>query len=152
MAIVTPPYHFALVVEDLDKAMAEMSQVLGLTWSKVQRRTSAHKDREGTGSTEMAFVYSLEGPPHFELIERRDGSVFDRCGLHHIGLWSDDPKRESERLESCGWPFERVGVKPDGSWGGGLYHRGVGDLRIEIVDIASSGPKYVRFMNGGDYA
>jgi catechol 2,3-dioxygenase-like lactoylglutathione lyase family enzyme len=152
MAIVTPPYHFALVVEDLEAAMAEMSQVLGLTWSKVQRRTSTHKDAQGVGQVEMAFVYSLQGPPHFELIERREGTVFDKLGLHHIGVWSDDPKAESARLDAHGWPFERVGLKADGSWGGGLYHRGTGDLRIEIVDIASSGPKYVRFMNGGDYA
>jgi hypothetical protein len=73
-------------------------------------------------------------------------------GLHHIGLWSDNPVAESKRLESLGWPRETVGLRADGSWAGGLYHRGTGDLRIEIVDIGSSGPKLLRYLAGGDYA
>jgi hypothetical protein len=153
MAIATLPYHLGLVVDDIEAAMDELSAALGLRWAKLQRRTALRKSAEGTISGETAFVYSLDGPPHLELIERRAATVFDKVGLHHIGVWCDDPRAESERLERQGWPFESVGVKPDGSWVGGLYHfSGSLGLRVELVDIASSGPRYVRFMNGGDYA
>ena len=75
-----------------------------------------------------------------------------QLGLHHIGVWSDDPSGESARLESLGWPREAVGVAPDGSWAGALFHRGTGGLRVEVVNIATSGPKLIRYLAGGDYS
>jgi hypothetical protein len=152
VTVVTPPYHFALVVADVEQAQTELGAVFGLTWANIQRRMARMESPSGPVQVDVCYVYSLNGPPYFELIEQRPGTVFAQLGLHHIGLWSDNPVAESKRLEAHGWPRETVGLKQDGSWAGGLYHRGTGGLRVEIVDIGSSGPKLLRYLAGGDYA
>jgi hypothetical protein len=78
--------------------------------------------------------------------------VFDTVGLHHIGVWTDDPVGESARLEGLGWPRETVALTPEGDWAGGLYHVGMRCLRLEVVDIARSGPRLAHYLGGGDYA
>jgi catechol 2,3-dioxygenase-like lactoylglutathione lyase family enzyme len=152
MTVTTPPYHLAMVVEDLEKAKAELGAALGLTFVKPQRRQVQMEAPGGPISFEVCYVYSCQGPPYIELIEQRAGTIFERLGLHHVGIWSDDRVAESKRLDGQGWPRETVGLRPDGSWAGGLYHRGTGDLRIEVVDIRSSGPKLLRYLAGGDYS
>jgi hypothetical protein len=93
----------------------------------------------------------LEGPPYLELIERREGTVFEDVGMHHLALWCDDPAAESVRLEGEGWPRESVNLTPEGNWAGALYHLGTAGLRVEVVDIAKSGPRLCRYLAGGDY-
>jgi hypothetical protein len=151
MAIITPPYHFALVVEDVEQAKEDLGKALGLTWAKTQLRSYVTETRDGRKPGEMCYAYSLQGPPYLELLELRPGTIFDRVGLHHIGLWTDDRAFESARLDSVGWPREAVTVNPDGTWGGGLFHTGICGLRLEVVDIATSGPRLVRYLGGGDY-
>jgi len=151
VALVPPPYHFGIVVDDVEQAQRELGEALHLTWASVQRRTSTMETSAGTAPVDVCFVYSLEGPPYLELIERRDGSVFDQVGLHHIGMWSDDRAAESDRLGALGLPREAVGVRPDGTRGGGCYHLASCGLRVEVVDIGRSGPALVRYLSGGDY-
>lgn len=152
MAILTPAYHFALVVENLEAAKQELTEALGLTWARDQRRQACLEAPDHPITLYMAYAYSLEGPPYLEIIEQRPDSPFAQLGLHHIGVWSDDPRAESARLEQAGWPRETVGLAPDGSWAGSLYHRGTAGLRVEVVNIAVSGPKLVRYLTGGDYS
>ena len=151
MAIVMPPYHIALVVEDVEQAMTEIGEALHLTWAAVQRRTTLTDYRGETTSIDMCFTYSLQGPPYLELLERREGTMFGHLGLHHIGVWTDDPAAESTRLDALGWAKESVSIRPDGSWTGALFHIGTGDLRVEVVNIGSSGPKLACYLAGGDY-
>jgi hypothetical protein len=151
LATITPPYHIALVVEDVERAIEEMSSALHLTWARVQRRIALSKYREEGVEVDMCFTYSLQGPPYLELIEQREGTMFARLGLHHIGVWTDDPASESSRLETIGWHRESVGIRPDGSWSGALFHIGTGQLRVEVVDIGASGPKLACYLAGGDY-
>jgi hypothetical protein len=151
MAIVIPPYHFGLVVEHLERAQADLTAALGVSWARDQRRTACLEAPGAPLVLAMAYAYTIEGPPYLEVIEQRAGSPFEQLGLHHIGLWSDDPAGESARLSAAGWPRETVGLAPDGSWAGALYHRGVGGLRVEVVDIGVSGPKLARYLGGGDY-
>jgi hypothetical protein len=151
VAPAAPPYHVGLVVDDLEAAQRDLSEVLHLTWAKVQRRTSTMDTPAGLVTVDVAFVYTLEGPPYLELIERRDGSIFDQVGLHHIGMWSEDGAAESDRLGDLGWPREAVGVRPDGTRGGGCFHVADCGLRVEVVDIGRSGPALLRYLAGGDY-
>ena len=55
------------------------------------------------------------------------------------------------RLEGEGWPRVSVNLTPDGEWAGALYHLGTCGLRVEMVDIARSGPRLCRYLAGGDY-
>lgn len=106
----------------------------------------------GISGVDVCYAYSLDGPPYLELIERRDDCVFDKLGLHHIGVWANDPVGESTRLDEMGWPRESVIITPEGTWGGGLFHTGTSGLRVEVVDIARSGPRLLNYLGGGDYA
>jgi hypothetical protein len=151
MAMLCPPYHLGVIVENLGDARAGLTAALGVTWASDQRRTACLDAPGRPLELDMAYAYSLEGPPYLEIIEQRPDSPFERLGLHHIGVWSDDPAGESARLAAAGWPRETVGLAPDGSWAGALYHRGPGGLRVEVVDITVSGPKLVRYLTGGDY-
>ena len=152
MALTTPPFHIGLVVPDLITGMSEITVALGLAWGKIQRRVLTMESTNGPTPAEVAYAYSLSGPPYLELIEQRPNTVFDKIGLHHIGVWTEDPRGESVRLDAIGWPRETVIIGPDGAWGGGLFHTGTGALRLEIVDIARSGPRLVNYLGGGDYA
>lgn len=150
MPLLTPAYHVALVVPELDAGMAALTDALAISWAEIQRRDVAFESPAGPRATEMAYVYSLDGPPYLELIEQRDGTIFATAGLHHLGVWCDDRPGESARLDGLGWPRETVGLAPDGTWAGGLFHL-VAGLRVEVVDIARSGPALCRYLAGGDY-
>lgn len=152
MALITPPYHFGLVVPDVERAKDEITRALGLSWAKTQHREVLTDSAAGRRAVDVCFAYSLEGPPYLELLERRDDSIFDHVGLHHIGVWSDDPSAESARLSGEGWPRESVNVTPDGTWTSGLFHAGDCGLRVEVVDIDTSGPRLAQYLAGGDYA
>jgi hypothetical protein len=106
---------------------------------------------DGSDHFDVAYVYALEGPPYLELIEQRTGSVFAEVGLHHIGVWCDDPAHESARLEAEGVARETVILTPEGNWSGGLFHLTQTQLRVEVVAIAKSGPRLCRYLEGGDY-
>ena len=152
MPVMTPAYHIALVVEDLERATEELSAALGLTWARFQSREVVRDTPDGLTPVEFSFVYSLEGPPHLELIEQRPADpLLATTGLHHIGVWCDaDRQAESARLDGLGFARESVNVADDGGWVGGLYHQ-VAGLRVELVDIGRSGPGLCRYLAGGDY-
>jgi hypothetical protein len=152
MTLQKPPYHVGIVVPDVPRAMEELTEVLGVTWGRVQRRENLMDTPAGPAPTEVCFAYTLDGPPYLEVIEQRPGTVFDALGLHHLGLWTDDQHAESERLDDLGWPRETVSLLPDGSWGGGLYHLGLQCVRLELVDLARSEPRLTNYLAGGDYA
>jgi methylmalonyl-CoA/ethylmalonyl-CoA epimerase len=151
MTLQAPHFHVGVVVADLESGMEEIARALGLRWGRVQRRQVEMEGPDGPVALEMAYAYSLDGPPHLELIERRAGSIFDTVGLHHVGVWTQDRPGESARLESLGWPRETVGLCPDGTWAGGLFHTGTGGLRVEVVDVGRSGPRLLNYLGGGDY-
>src|SRR5215471_6500826 len=152
MTILPQPYHICLVVPDVREAQAEITRALGVTWAKLRRPKVRMSGVRGVVEVEIDVVYTFEGPPYLELIEQTPGTLFEKAGLHHLGVWTDDPHAESARLESEGWPCESVNLKPDGSGAGGLFHTGTCGLRLEVVDIGTSGPKLLRYLAGGDYA
>ena len=105
----------------------------------------------GDLSTSIRFTYSVEGPPHLELIEGPAGTVWAPVmGLHHVGLWTDRLADDAVELEQRGLPIEVAGVSPSGRRPSGFtYHRSGHGLRIELVDDASL-PAFERWFAGGD--
>ena len=69
-------YHVGVLVTDLDAAMAQFAEVLGVTFG--EPRTVAAVVVEGGTTTErpLHVVYSIEGPPFLELIEAQEGGVW----------------------------------------------------------------------------
>jgi hypothetical protein len=148
MAIIPVPYHIGIVVTELDESMAMLTAALGIRWCRPQSGPVILQTREGRIEATVSFVYSIDGPPHFELIGQLPGTVWSETGLHHLGLWSDDPTSESRRLDALGCSFECVNVDTSGEWTGGLYHSTADGLRLEIVDAETSGPKLTRYLTG----
>jgi len=151
---VTPlPYHVGVVVTNLEDASVRLTGLLGLRWCKIQR-APVRLDMNGElVTTEIEFVYSQDGAPHFELILQKPGTPWHSLGIHHLGLWADSFTVESERFEACGYRREAASLNDAGDWAGGVYFVDDNGLRLELCEISSSGPRFVRYLDGvQDYA
>src|SRR5262245_52762704 len=94
-------YHHGVRVPDLETAMAEIGDSLGVTWCEPQQREQrVWLPDAGETTVPLRFTYSAEGPQHIELLEGAPGSIWDgraQPGLHHIGVWCDDVAAETRR-------------------------------------------------------
>ncbi|MFB4309425.1 VOC family protein [Actinomadura sp. GTD37] len=145
-------YHVGIVVDALEPAMEQFAAAAGVTWGRVQRFAAGFGTPSGPRTFDQAFVLSLEGPPYIELLVRVPDSVWERTGLHHLGMWSDDVPGESAGLEEGGCPWEAALLDAEGRRAGGCYHvlPGLG-ARVELVSRAASAPRLERYLAGGDY-
>ena len=98
-------YHHGVRVPDLDVAMKEVGEALGIAWCEPQdREQRVWLPGVGTTSIPLRFTYSAAGPHHLELIEGAPGTIWDgrdQPGVHHIGVWCDDVGGETERLTAA---------------------------------------------------
>ncbi|TDC86412.1 VOC family protein [Actinomadura sp. 7K507] len=145
-------YHVGIVVPALDPAMEQMGEAAGVTWGRVQRFAADFDTPTGRRTFDQTFVLSLEGPPYIELLVRVEDSVWERTGLHHLGMWSDDVPGESAGLEAGGCLWEAAITDAEGRRAGACYHI-LNDLdtRVELVGRAASAPRLRRYLAGGDY-
>ncbi|WP_092109599.1 VOC family protein [Brevibacterium sandarakinum] len=122
-------YHLCFVVQDLDRATADLTRALGMVWSPA---------RDGKlGPWDYRIVFSVEGPPFFEVIEGPLGSPWDASAgsrFDHLGYWSDDVAADKQRLAERGAPLEFDSCPYGRSF---TYHRldSLG-IRLELVDHA----------------
>lgn len=96
-SVVAAPFHIGIVVRDLEQAMEELTQAAGVAWSEPMAREM--------GEWSFRLVYSVDGPPHIELVEGPPGSPWDASDgprLDHAGWWADDVAGEQARLEAAG--------------------------------------------------
>jgi hypothetical protein len=126
-----PYYHVALVVEDLDAAMAELTRAVGLRWGEPHDSTY--------GEWRIRVVYSA-GPPFVELVQGEPGGPWDTTeGSHldHIGYFSDDVLRDRRVLEEAGAAID-LDPTPYGRGDVFAYLRTpVLGARVELVTDAS---------------
>jgi catechol 2,3-dioxygenase-like lactoylglutathione lyase family enzyme len=132
---ITPVYHVAFLVADLDRAVDDWGRALGFTFRPPQ---ALAKDADGTP---VRSSYSYQGPPYVQLIEGRPTGVYglDRGeGFHHFGVWVDDAHAAREQLDGAG---VRAQVTFDGADGRTVaWYSQPGDLhgaRIEYVGEAA---------------
>lgn len=148
MAILNPGYHIALVVDDLDEAMADLTRTIGLDWHE-PFIGSSHLEVDGElVEAGPRLTFSRQGPPYLELLQRKPNTIWAQTGLHHMGFWTDDVTTESARLESQDARLEASGAQPDGTRTSFCYHRTASGLRVELVDIGRAGPKLTRYLSG----
>ena len=130
-----PHYHVGYVVVDLEAAMDTVGAALDLRWTDVSDRSRTVQT--GAGEVEIRFrtVYSVEGPPHVELIEQVPGTPWsgEPSGLHHVGHWSDDVRHDSGRLGDAGFPLAARAETEPGTWRW-AYHRHPAGGYLELVD------------------
>lgn len=134
-------FHTGIVVENLEKAMAELGEALDLEWSEVKEFAPIVHWIPGKGRTEIAMkaVYSKKGPVHLEICEGPAGSFYDISNQpdgRHLGVWVDSVAEESERLVSLGWKVLAANGTPEEGYGALTYMTPPDEtFVVELVDI-----------------
>jgi methylmalonyl-CoA/ethylmalonyl-CoA epimerase len=147
-------FHVGYVVPDLGEAMQRLTASAGLRWAAartlpVTLRTDA-LGLAGEISTEVSLTYSVQGPPHLELIAEQPGTVWgnEHSGLHHLGYWSGRFADDIAALTRAGFEFEAGAVDEHGALTRFAYlrepHTG---LRVELRDEARR-PATERWLRG----
>jgi hypothetical protein len=136
-----------VVVDDLDAALTNFSQLFGYRWSDAFEGQVPVRLPSGDLDVPLRFVYSRT-VPRIEVIQAIPGTVWvpsAGSGIHHLGYWSDDVEGDAARLERTGYVMEALGRVPDGTapWS---YHRAPGGFRVELVDRALQ-PMLERFWS-----
>jgi catechol 2,3-dioxygenase-like lactoylglutathione lyase family enzyme len=148
-------YHQGVRVPDLDAAMEELGESLGLTWCEVQEREqSVWLPAVGLTSITLRFTYSAGTGQHVELLEGAPGSVWDgrdHPGIHHVGLWSDDVRRDTEAAGARGWTVPAAQRPPEEGYGAFTYVQPPSGLIVEYVTTAVR-PMFERWFAGGPLA
>ncbi|GAA2795797.1 VOC family protein [Crossiella cryophila] len=147
MPVIVPDYHLGVVVSDLHRAMAELTDLLGLRWLPPVR--SGHQvTGDGPPHTGPMLTMSRQGPPYLELLELTPGTVWSEPGLHHLGFWAHDVRAESARMTAAGFPLEAEAVVLAGDTEPGVcYHRTSDGLRLELVEMSRGGPALAHYLN-----
>lgn len=131
-------YHTGIRVPDIDAAMAEMGESLGVTWATVQHNAvqDLWTPDGGQQKVDLQFVYSCEGPQHIELLQGEPGSVWhagDQPGAHHIGVWVDDVAAETQRCLDAGWKIAAAQTSPENGFGAFTYVVPPNGFIVELV-------------------
>ncbi len=134
--MLTPFFHVGFVVPDLTAAQQEFSASHGLTWGSVMTVPMPVRYGGEVSLREFSFVYSIEGPPHVELVAIGGPPWTVGEGVHHIGYWSEDLAADIQQLEGTGYSLVATGVDEGGALFGFAYLRGAGGLLVELVDVA----------------
>jgi hypothetical protein len=127
-------FHVGIVVDDLDAALSQFSDLFGYGWCDEIAVTTRVTLPGGEVDLDMRFAYSMN-EPRLEIIQQIPGTLWvpvGDSGIHHVGYWSDDVTRDSAELERRGLAREAAGAHPDGTmvWS---YHRSASGPRIELV-------------------
>lgn len=145
-------YHLGIRVPDIEAAMLEMGRSLGVTWCAVQEREqSVWLPDRGTVSIPLRFTYSAEDPMHLELLEGAPGSIWDgrsSPGAHHVGVWSDDVRADTQTLVDAGWTLLMAQAEPAQGYGAFTYVQPPSGLVVELVWSAIK-PMFDRWFAGG---
>jgi hypothetical protein len=137
---VTPFFQVGILVHDLEAAMDELSRGIGVRWGAI-------RERERDGLT-YRLVFSVEGPPHIELIEGSPGTPWDTVEprIDHLMWWSDDLAGDTRRLEREGLPLDAGDPIGGDTWG--YFKAEQSGLRIELIDSATRADYRQRWQIG----
>ncbi len=147
-------YHVGIVVEDFQAALDELAISHGLEWASIQHRKFDVRQPNGIVEADFRVTYSIQGPPHFEIIESSPGTIWSYAGggIHHLGYWSNNLEADAEVLNSVGFKWEATYSNPetDSPFGFTYHTLGVTKTRIELVDRARK-TAFDTWIAGGDF-
>jgi Glyoxalase/Bleomycin resistance protein/Dioxygenase superfamily len=132
-------FHVGYVVPDLSEAMERLTASAGLHWAAARTLPVVLRTPAGEISTEVNLTYSVQGPPHLELIAEQPGTIWgsEKPGFHHLGYWSSRFAEDIDALTRAGFEFEAGSVDEHGTLTRFAYlrepHTG---LRVELRDDA----------------
>ena len=148
-------FHVGIRVPDIYRAMEELGESLGLTWTEVVENPGQRLWTPESGQQEvpLKFVYSCEGPQHLELLEGEKGSFWDgseNSGVHHVGVWVDDVQSETDRLISLGWNLLGSARPPEEGYASMSYLSPPSGAIVELVTSANKA-RFDRWYAGGSF-
>ena len=148
-------FHIGIRVPNIYQAMEEMGESLNLTWAKVVESPGQRiwTPQHGQQEVPLKFVYWCEGPQHLELLEGAKGSFWDGSedsGVHHLGVWVDDVKGETERLLGLGWDLLGSAKSPEEGYASMAYLAPPSGTIVELVTSANK-PRFERWYAGGSF-
>ncbi len=146
-------FHTGMRVADVDAAMAQMGDTLGVSWASVQRNPAQQvwTPQRGLHAVELVFTYSCDGPQHLELLQGESGTIWDGAedpGVHHVGVWVDDVRTETERCLRAGWQVAAAAAPPDDGYGAFTYVVPPSGPVIELVWSAIES-RFASWWSGG---
>ncbi|MBS1886072.1 MAG: VOC family protein [Actinobacteria bacterium] len=146
------PYHAAVLVGDLDEALDNFEDVLGIAFREPDERALRPFDRDadGRGPTgPVRFAFSVGSSPHVELIEAQEGGLFGAAtglGVHHVGAWREGMDRVREEQAEAGLETAARFADPDGVER--VFYAGERPLMLETVN-ARLRPDYEAWLAAG---
>jgi hypothetical protein len=130
-------YHTGVVVPDLEAAMARLSAVTGVGWTRVLEGTMTIRLADGDRSMDLRYAYTLEAP-YTEYVQAVPGTPWEPSAsgaAHHLGYFCDDLAATSAALEERGFAREACGVVDD-EIAVFAFHRDPSGVRLEILERA----------------
>ena len=135
-------FHTGVVVDDVERAIHDLSRALGLRFTAVQEHPMRQWRPKGEQSLVLRYAYSLAPYPLLELIEAQPGTFYEpvpraTTQLHHVGMWVDDLAGAARRLARDGFALAAAGVDDDGHHPARVtFHESRHGLRVELCDVA----------------
>lgn len=134
-------YHTGIIVDDVDAAKEEYSELMGVTWGLEGERDVPVWMPEGARTMSFRFAYTAEGPHRLELVRPTPGTLWEVTGVghaHHLGYWCADVAGTSRELARRGLPLRaKVGVDDEADDAGIVLHQARTGVYIELVDVAN---------------
>ena len=130
-------FHVGFVVHDVEAAMSELSAATGVHWRDVGHRRISTRLREGIRDLDYTAVFTIEGPPHIELVGAMNGTPWWPAGpaqLHHLGYHADDLAAASAAMDAAG--LRRVACDATGADGEAAlfaYYQATGGYFVELL-------------------
>jgi len=146
-------FHIGIRVPNLELAMEEMGESLGVNWAEPVNTPgqSLWTPEDGQQALPLKFVYSCEGPQHLELLEGPENTIWDGrvdSGVHHVGVWVDNVKVETDRLIGLGWDLLAAAKSPEEGYAGMTYLAPPNGTVVELVSSAIK-PRFEQWWAGG---
>ena len=132
-----PFVHIGIVVQNLEEAIARFER-FGIAFMaprvvRVDRLVEGGRET----SLDLRIVFSLAGPPHWELLEAVGDGIYGPRhigAIHHIAVLDQDPEKRFEALAGDGFRLTAAQYRPDGSMiVGYLDPVGLDGVRIELI-------------------
>ena len=140
-------FETGYAVSDLGTAMARFTQVLGVQWNPIQSGTLPIRLQGGQVETiHFDTVLSAQGPPYVELVHASGASganpwqATPSFSPTHIGFAVTNLAARSDALVAAGFPRIATVDIPGQSAAVFAYHRGPGNITIELVDATIAPP------------
>jgi catechol 2,3-dioxygenase-like lactoylglutathione lyase family enzyme len=114
-------HHIGILVEDIEKAIDQWSEVLGYTFTPIRRyRTNNYVDHSNATPHfhDARIAFSVEGTPYIELMEFTGEGTHSKAqgeGFHHFGFVEyPDVQARMDALAEMGLPDDGKVLNDEG--------------------------------------